>query len=300
MNHLHEGTRRFLDSCSGPDAVKKKIEFVQADSWVTYRVAKNIMGRMDEIYAHPKTHRMPDLLIIGRPNNGKTTLLKRFAGKHKAILRESDGELVADVIAAVMPHEPSESLFINAILKSVNIKVNTSATLSTKLEQVYNTLESINCKVIVLDEIQHLGTGGHKQQRLLMNLIKNLSSILGISFIAAGTPSALNVFSSDDQLSSRFKPAIIPVWENNKDLKLLLHSMESILPFEEPSNLATSNLTNYIFDHTDSTIGGISQMVKMSSVLAINKGDKKITVEHLKSCGYMTPQDIADERKKVF
>lgn len=300
MTHLNNGTKKFLDSCKGADIVEKKVNFILTDSWVSHPVAKKIMERMDGIYVHPKTHRMPDLLIVGRPNNGKTTLLRRFASKHKAFLRESDGELIADVIATVMPHDPSETLFINAILKSVNIRPNSSSTLPVKLEQVYNTLEKINCKIIVIDEIHHLGAGGPSQQRLLMNLIKNLSTILGISFIAAGAPEALNIFSSDSQLSSRFQPAVIPVWKNDKELKLLLVSMESLLPLEEPSNLANATMANYIFDNSDSTIGGISKLIKLAAVYAVQNGDKKITIDHLKQCGHISPQDIENERRKAI
>lgn len=54
---------------------------------------------------------------------------------------------------------------------------------ANKLEQLYNALERINCKVILLDGIHLISVDSAQQQRLLVNM----SSILQLSFIVAGT-----------------------------------------------------------------------------------------------------------------
>jgi hypothetical protein len=298
MNHLHEGTKKFLESCSGKDGDIKKIKYIESSFWIPYTVANSILTRMEEILNHPRTHRMPDLLIIARTNNGKTSLLKRFVSKHKAVVDDLSGDLIAKVIAVVTPHHPTESFFTDELLKAVNIRIKASEPFRIKLDQVYTFLESLQVKVILLDEIQHLGAAGYKQQRLVMNMIKNLSSILGISFIAAGTPEALNIFSADDQLANRFKPVVIPKWTDDHEYKKLLASFEALLPFGLASDLQHPLLANFILTVTDGSIGDIYELLKLASIKAIKSGESRLTLKLLQTCGHMSPSDMLDERKK--
>lgn len=300
MEHLHSRTRSFLETCTGKDAKAKKISFVKETPWIPHTAVESIYSKMNQILEHPRTHRMPDLLIVARSNNGKTTLLNRFAEKNKATIDEEDGTLHAPVIAAVMPHDPTEVLFINALLKSVQLNVKKNDTFPNKLEQLHHTLQRIDCKIILLDEIQHIAAGSARTQRLIMNMIKNLSSILQLSFIVAGAPPAMNIFSFDDQLKNRFKPAVIPPWSNGDELDSLLASFESLLPLEEPSDLSSNSMSQYILTHTDRTIGDIYELLQFSAIYAIKHGEKRITRTTMEKSGHMSPQKIEDEKKKIF
>ena len=199
MEHLDQRTINFLQGCKAPNAKEKKIAFVQDTPWIMHKEAQRIWDKMEEILEHPRTHRMRDLNIVARSNNGKTTILKRFAKAHQATIDEDTGELKAPIIAAVMPHDPTEILFINELLKAVQLSVKRTDTFANKLEQLYNALERIDCKVILIDEIQHIAAGTSREQHLLVNMMKNISSLLQLSFITAGAPAAINIFSFDDQ-----------------------------------------------------------------------------------------------------
>lgn len=300
MDHLDERTIKFLQSCNGPDAKEKKIRFVEETSWIGHSAVEQIWNKMEEILAHPRTHRMPDLIVVARSNSGKTTLLKRFAKAHKAELDEETGELYAPVIAAVMPHDPTEILFVNTLLKCVQLTVKKTDSFANKLEQLYNALERIDCKVILLDEIQHIGVGSARQQHLLVNMMKNMSSILQLSFIVAGTPEAVNIFGFDEQFQSRFRPAVIPTWSANEELDSLLASFESLLPLEEASNLASDEMVRYILSNTDRTIGDISDLLRTATKYAIDKGHKKLTIPLMEKCDHMSPKAKDEEKKKIF
>lgn len=299
MEHLDERTIAFLKSCTGKDAKEQKIAFVQKTPWIQHAEVDAIWEKMEDILSHPRGHRMSDLNIVARSNSGKTTLLKRFAKKHQAELDEDSGELTAPVIAAVMPHDPTEILFIDALLGAVQLTVKRTDTFPNKLDQIYKTLERIDCKVILLDEIQHIGAGSAREQHLIVNMMKNMSSILQISFIVAGTPEALNIFSFDSQFKSRFKPAVIPAWAPGDELESLLASFEALLPLEEPSDLASDEMIDYILSHTDRTIGDIYDLLKEATIYAVKNGQKKLTITAMDKCKHMSPQKIEEEKKKL-
>lgn len=300
MEHLDKRTIAFLEECQElSDPKPKKIAFVQETPWIMHKDVASIWESMEDILEHARNHRMPDLNIVARSNSGKTTLLKRFAKKHEAVLDKQTGELTAPVIAAVMPHYPTEILFIDELLGAVQLKTKRTDTFPNKLAQMYKVLERVDCKVILIDEIQHIGAGSTREQHLITNMLKNMSSILQLSFITAGTPEALNIFSFDSQFKSRFKPAVIPTWSPGDELESLLASFEALLPLEEPSDLASDELIDYILTHTDRTIGDIYDLLKESTVYAIKNGQKKLSIPVMEKSKHMSPQKIEAVKKKL-
>ena len=296
MTHLYSKTLEFLESCSGADGAQRKIEYIQSSLYVGYSAIKTIEERMYEILRHPRIGRMPSLLLLSRTNNGKSTVLRRFAKKNLAYTEESEGCVNAPVLGFVMPEGPTEILFLDSILRATSIGYKRTEPFRDKLDQVFRILEKLKTKVILIDEIHHLAAGSPAQQRLLMNLMKNLSTQFSISFIVAGTAEARNIFSADEQLANRFQPMIIPVWQDDVEFQGLLQSFETLLPFEEPSQLAS--MSGYILDRTDRTIGNIYNLLKLASIKAIKNGEKKITKRILADCGHLSPSELANERKK--
>ena len=65
MNHLNSSTQIIA---SQNDEVR--IGKILTEKWIGYTRARDIMSRMEELINHPRTHRMPSMLIIGPTNNG--------------------------------------------------------------------------------------------------------------------------------------------------------------------------------------------------------------------------------------
>ncbi|HRJ29231.1 MAG TPA: TniB family NTP-binding protein [Cyclobacteriaceae bacterium] len=296
MTHLFDKTKEFLLTCSEEEGLERKIEYIEKTLWVGYPAIKRIEDRMFEILRHPRIGRMPSLLILARTNNGKSTLLKRFAKKNLAFTDTQTGSVNAPVLGIVMPEGPTEILFLDALLRATNLGYKRTEPFRDKLDQVFRTFEKLETKIILIDEIHHIAAGSPANQRLLMNLMKNISTLFSISFIAAGTAEARNIFSADEQLSNRFQQMIIPVWENNEEFKGLLKSFEMLLPFEEPSNLVS--LSEYILNKTDRTIGDIYKLLQLGAIHALKNGSKCIEKSHLSKCGHLSPTELANERRK--
>src|SRR5581483_6511084 len=77
--HLSESVRQLLDLGD-----EKRIEHLRAQRWIGYTKAKQVLDKMEELLSHPPTHRMPNLLVVGDTNNGKTMIVSQFQKRHPA------------------------------------------------------------------------------------------------------------------------------------------------------------------------------------------------------------------------
>jgi hypothetical protein len=50
----------------------ERITKLRKGRWIRYPRAEQILAQLDELLKHPKTHRMPNPLVFGETNNGKT------------------------------------------------------------------------------------------------------------------------------------------------------------------------------------------------------------------------------------
>jgi Cdc6-like AAA superfamily ATPase len=72
----------------------ERIEFINTARWIGYQSAKDILQRLEDLFNFPKRPRMPNLMIVGESNNGKTTLVQHFYEKYKEPYETEDLELV--------------------------------------------------------------------------------------------------------------------------------------------------------------------------------------------------------------
>jgi hypothetical protein len=112
--------------------------------------------------------------------------------------------------------------------------------------------------------------------------IKYLANELGLSIVLAGTERAENVIASDPQLTSRFPISNLPRWSYGSPYKEFLTYLESTLPLQKPSNLASDDKANYLLKGSSGILGHIVQSVKNAAYEAISKQDQMITLESLK------------------
>lgn len=77
VNRLLPETRAVLNA-SGDE----RIEYLKADKWIPYPRANEVLAKMEELFNEPPRVRMPSMLIVGEPNNGKSSLVKKFERDH--------------------------------------------------------------------------------------------------------------------------------------------------------------------------------------------------------------------------
>lgn len=60
----------------------ERIKFIEKDNWIGYPRATKAIRKLDDLFQHPERQRMPNLLIIGPTNNGKTMIIEKFHRSH--------------------------------------------------------------------------------------------------------------------------------------------------------------------------------------------------------------------------
>ncbi len=292
MQHLNKDLQKKIDSLSND----QRITMVKESKWISYTIAVEILKELSDLKRYPKSSRMPNILLVGDSNNGKTALIEKFVSLNPSTLDEQTAEISSPVLMIQAPPEPDERRFYNAILEKLLAPYKTTEKLDARQFRVKNLLQKLEIKVLIIDEIHHILAGVPTKQRKFLNVLKYLSSELKISLVCAGTTEAFNAIQSDPQLANRFQPRILKRWKFDLEYKRLLLSFETKLPLKEASQLIEEGISKKILAMSEGLIGEIAKVLELSSIYAIEQGIEKITHQVLDHINYVSPSD----RKKML
>lgn len=273
---------------------EQRIYNLQKRVWVGYSRATEIRAALETLLKYPKTHRMPNVAIIGETNNGKTMLIENFLRKNNPPPDPNAENVTLEILMVQVPPEPDEGRLYNAMLERLWSPGSMKEPTDSKLQRLKLLLFRLETKMLVFDEFQHAIAGNATKQRRFLNAIKYLGNELQIPIVALGTPEALNALQSDPQIANRFEPMYLPKWKLDTDLFRLLFSIEPKLGLKNPSNLAARNMARLILDASEGTIGEIMKLLRVLAIYAIKSGDERITEDMLKEpklreCGWVIP-----------
>lgn len=266
---------------------EERLAHIDKPVFIPYPRATELLNEMEDLLAYPKTNRMPNVLILGRSNNGKTELLREFLRRHPAEERAEFDTVYAPVIYVQAPPGPSEHLFLDKIMMLLGAVVKTNESPDKKLSRVLQLLSSVQNKVLLIDELNALLAGSVTKQRFFLNMLKYISNELRISIVAAGTAEAEQAVRSDAQIESRFPRRILPLWQEGDAFRKLLLSFEYVLPLKHASNLHKGELSRKLYGMCGGTIGELSGILKSAAKHAIQTGTEQITMDVIKDCSFV-------------
>jgi len=291
--HLHPSAAQSIElDASG------RIEWLKRTRWIGYPRAQELIGKLEDLVRHPRETRMPNMLLIGHTNNGKTQLIQSFAQRHPAEDNPGGEHIVAPVLYVQAPPTPSEASFYSEILNTLYEKVPTAST-DAKRTRVIEVLRGIQLKVLIVDELHNILAGASVKQQQFLNMIKYLGNVLQISIVGCGTSDLLRAVSIDPQIQNRFVPELLPRWQMNKEFRQLLMSFERVLPLRNPSSLHESQLASKILAMCEGTIGELSMLLNLAAIHALKHGGEQINPEVLNACGYVSPSDRTQRAARV-
>lgn len=291
--HLHSSVADYIEL----DA-NARIQWLKRPRWIGYPRAQEVMGKLEDLLRHPREARMPNMLLIGGTNNGKTRLIRNFAQRHRAEENPGGEHIIAPVLYTQAPPAPSEAGFYSEILNTLFEKVPTSST-DAKRGRVIQVLRGIQLKVLIVDELHNILAGASVKQQQFLNMIKYLGNELQISIVGCGTGDLLRAVSIDPQIQNRFIPELLPKWQMNKEFRQLLMSFERILPLRKPSELHEPQLAGKILAMCEGTIGELSTLLNMAATYAIQRRYEQINADVLNACGYVPPSDRTRQAARV-
>ncbi len=291
MEHIHKGIHGLVEL---PD--NERIAAILKDNWVGYSKARSILTKLDDLLQHPRILRMPNLLIVGDTNNGKTQIVNRFYNLNRPDFDNMEGSLDIPVIYIEAPPKPVEKLLYAAILDKLFVPYRPNDRPEKLYQQVKMLLKKINTKILIIDEIHNILAANHTSQRVFLNVLKYLANELQIVIVGVGVHEALNVINSDPQLANRFDRVFLDKWQMGDEYLRLLASMEFLTPLKKPSDLTETTIALKLLSMSEGYIGELSKIIKLAAVQAVKTGAESITKQDLSKIDYISPSERKRKR----
>ncbi|MCP9493371.1 MAG: TniB family NTP-binding protein [Pyrinomonadaceae bacterium MAG19_C2-C3] len=270
---------------------EERINRIHNARWIGYTRAAEILAKLDDLLSFPKKHRMPNLLLVGDTNNGKTMIINRFQSQNKSFDNADGGGVTLPVFTIQAPPVPDESRFYDEILMKLFAPFKFNEKVNKKQFQAIRILTRTNTKMLVIDEIHNIIAGNQSRQRQFLNTLKNLGNELQIPIVGVGTKDAFNAINTDPQLANRFEPMTLPRWTMNADFLRLLASFEVTLPLAKPSGLTDTSLATKLLSMSEGTIGELSTVLSRAAIQAIKSNQEHITLSGLERLNWIQPSE---------
>ncbi len=289
LSHLHESTRRVARL---PAA--ERLAHARADRWIGYTRAVQAVARLEELLAWPGKQRMPNLLLIGPTNNGKSMIVEKFRRSHPPGSRPDREEI--PVLAVQMPSDPQVSRFYAVLLTALGAPLRPGQRVAELEQLALRLMRAAGVRMLVIDELHNVLAGRGDVRREFLNLLRFLGNELKIPLVGVGTRDAYLAIRSDDQLENRFAPFVLPRWQPDAEASALLASFATAFPLRRPSSLATPEMTEYLLTRSEGTIGELAALLTEAAVAAIESGEEAINQRTLLMADYAGPT----ERRRLF
>lgn len=282
--HLHPDFRHIM---AFPDI--ERIKFMDQPRWIGYYSAQQIMDTLQSFLNKPQRPRMPNLLIVGEPNNGKTTIVRRFRDLCGTGYVNEDSDPVKPIILAEAPPSADEKSLYISILERFFAPYRPSDPVSKLRYQVIHLFRACHVKMLIIDEFHSLLTGSAIKQREVMNAIKLLCNELAIPIVGVGTREAVRVLHTDPQHASRFDIMSLPLWELNQNYQRLLAGFEKILPLKKSSKIHHPELASLFHTISEGNIGNLHRLLIECATEAIKSRKEMIDKTIIESKAWMRP-----------
>ena len=289
LSHLHPTVR---DTARLP--ASERVDLIRADRWIGYPRAVETVARLETLLRWPDKQRMPNLLLVGPTNNGKSMIVEKFRRGHLPVT-EADREHIP-VLCVQMPSEPSVLRFYIALLAALGAPLQPRRRLADVEQISLKLLRSTGVRMLVIDELHNVLAGQGNSRREFLNLLRFLGNELRIPIIGVGTREAYLAVRSDDQLENRFEPVVLPLWAIGADTLSLIASFAAALPLQRPSSIATDDMAQYLLARSEGTIGELTRLLTAASIAAVESGEESINHRTLVMADYVGPT----ERRRLF
>lgn len=219
--------------------------------------------------------------LKGPSRGGKTCVIKDFMA-HAPASRRTDG-LQCPIVYAHIPPKGTTMGLIENLLNALGDPHWARGSESNKLSRLILQLTACGCRMIVLDEFQHLADKGqNKTLKRTVDFIKALVDPNQWALVASGLPEASRVIDLDPQLRGRFDaPLDMPRFDwtdgvlHEQFRGVLIAFEEAIAPFDIPP-LDSEEMALRFYLATGGLIGLVAKLLQRAIHDAI--ADKRFTI----------------------
>jgi len=267
----------------------ERLAYMRKPKWFGYAAADGILEQLESLLVYPETHRTPGMMLLGDSNSGKSSLALEFLARHP-VDPNPDGDAVRmPVLFVEMPPGPEQSLLFDAILTRLGQPFRPRDPLAIKMKQVRALLTMIGCRMLIIDEFQHVLGQRQDKRRTLIDTIKHMSNDLRMPIVLLGTSEAHLAVSKDEQLINRLPATWMPVWRMDDEYRRLLATYEVTLPLRERSRLQGRDVALLILELSEGRLGEIRDVLCLALQEALRHGLERVDVALLRSLTWTPP-----------
>lgn len=267
-------------------SAKERVDLLDRDGWIDYPFALDVFEMVERWMTGPKRLRPHSRLIIARPNSGKSALGHQLAERHPYIEDPEQETTVMPLVRIEAPSSANDKAMYQALLTKLYGRFNENESTHRLLARLADALIKMGTRVLVIDEFHHMLTGTAREQHKVLNGLKHISNMCGISILGLGTAQAAAAVHIDTQWKSRFKALPMPLWTANRETRSFLRSLEQNLPLKHPSNLWSKELCSRIVNLTGGALGEMVDLLSEAAMYAVKTGSESIGVDEITHCGY--------------
>ena len=150
----------------------ERIRHIKRPRWIGYGRAKEVLDKLEDLLDYPRQERMPNMLLIGETNNGKTMLISRFRELHPAVENPTGEAMKIPVLYIQTPPGPDERGLYNAILNRLFERSPRTQSTDAKRDLVVAVLRRVELGMVIIDEMHHLLAGSYVKQRNCLALLQ--------------------------------------------------------------------------------------------------------------------------------
>ena len=153
---------------------EQRIASILADRWIGYTRATEALSKLNDLLMHPKRQRMPNLLIIGPTNNGKSMLVEKFCREHPPGSRSASDSAHIPVLSVQMPSGPDIKRLYGMLLHQMCASSIAHHSLARLETHALDMLETLGIRVLIIDEVHNILSGPAGRQREFLHLLRFL------------------------------------------------------------------------------------------------------------------------------
>jgi hypothetical protein len=254
----------------------ERVYFIQSKRWIAYPKGVQILDHLSKMLKHPRTTRMPSLIVYGDSGMGKSMLVDKFMADCATGPGTDRGPNPNKVLVVELSGRPTERRLFSQILDAVDAPHSPRASIVDVERGAINILRNIGVQILVIDEIHNILAGSWREQRIVLNTLRFLSNELKVSLVCFGILEARDAINGDVQLARRFDAVTLPRWTAGKEFEQLVLAIVRNLPLREPSVLTVKGL-RCVLQLSGGVSSRIFRMLNDLAIQAIETGEERIT-----------------------
>lgn len=225
-------------------------------------------------------------VILGESRTGKSSVVRDLLDAHPP--QADEQQEVKTVIYAVAPPYATIKSLLGSLLKGLGDPHWHRGTELQQTNRLHTMLGAVRCKMIILDEFQHLSDKGQRKRLYLTSdWLKNFLETSHCGLLAVGLPDAAAVINNNPQLCARFDEALImPLFDwrkrdsANQFRGVLLKFQSELQPFELPP-LDGREMALRMYLATAGRVGLVAKLLDRAVRDAIRRKSFQIRIEDL-------------------